>query len=52
MKKIPVYNLGITEYTFEECKRNELNLGLDLRGGMNVTLEVSIFDIVQKFIKQ
>lgn len=47
MKKIPVYNLGITEYTFEECKRNELNLGLDLRGGMNVTLEVSIFDIVK-----
>ncbi|MBS1652997.1 MAG: protein translocase subunit SecDF [Bacteroidetes bacterium] len=47
MKKISVYNLGIADYTYEECKRNELNLGLDLRGGMNVTLEVSVIDIVK-----
>ncbi|MDI9339694.1 MAG: protein translocase subunit SecDF [Sediminibacterium sp.] len=47
MKKLPVYNLFVTEYSYEECKRNELNLGLDLRGGMNVTLEVSIIDIVK-----
>ncbi len=37
-----VYNLGIRRYTFRECKERELNLGLDLRGGMNVTLEVSV----------
>jgi SecD/SecF fusion protein len=46
MKKIPVYDIGIAEYTYEECKKNEINLGLDLRGGMNVTLEVSVKDII------
>ncbi|MBK9284461.1 MAG: protein translocase subunit SecDF [Sphingobacteriaceae bacterium] len=47
MKKIPVYDILIAEYTYEECKKNELNLGLDLRGGMNVTLEVSVIDIIK-----
>lgn len=47
MKKITVYEIPlITEYTYEECKKNEINLGLDLRGGMNVTLEVSVMDII------
>jgi len=47
MKKEIVYNLVVAEYTYDECKKNELNLGLDLRGGMNVTLEVSVVDIVR-----
>lgn len=47
MKKIPVYDILIAEYTYEECKKNEINLGLDLRGGMNVTLEVSVIDIIK-----
>ncbi|HEU4719053.1 MAG TPA: protein translocase subunit SecDF [Bacteroidia bacterium] len=34
-------------YTYESCKDKELNLGLDLKGGMNVTLEVSTPDIVK-----
>ncbi|MFZ9970185.1 MAG: protein translocase subunit SecDF, partial [Bacteroidia bacterium] len=34
------YNLGIANYTYFECKQREINLGLDLRGGMNVILEV------------
>jgi len=34
-------------YTFKECKEQELNLGLDLKGGMNVTLEVSVGDILK-----
>ena len=33
-------------YTFKQCREKELNLGLDLKGGMNVTLEVSIPDIL------
>ena len=47
MKKIQVYDILIAQYTYEECKKNEINLGLDLRGGMNVTLEVSVIDIVR-----
>ncbi|MDR0667895.1 MAG: hypothetical protein LBF90_04680, partial [Prevotellaceae bacterium] len=34
-------------FTYKDCKEKELNLGLDLKGGMNVTLEVSVIDIVR-----
>ena len=34
-------------YSYKECKEQELNLGLDLKGGMNVTLEVSVGDILK-----
>ncbi|MDX5435806.1 MAG: protein translocase subunit SecDF, partial [Pontibacter sp.] len=39
--KEPVYNFLGAEYTYQEVKENELGLGLDLRGGMHVVLEVS-----------
>ena len=32
--------------TYRDCKYKEVNLGLDLKGGMNVTLEISIPDVV------
>jgi len=44
---LPVYNLGFKNFTYRECKENELNLGLDLKGGMNVTMEVSLVDLVR-----
>ena len=43
----PVYNLIGLDYTFKEIKETELNLGLDLQGGMHVTLEVSPIDILK-----
>jgi len=43
----PVYNIILKQYTYKECKEKELNLGLDLKGGMNVTLEVSVPDVVR-----
>ena len=42
-----VYNLGIRKYTFRECQEREINLGLDLKGGMNVILEISVEDIIK-----
>ena len=42
-----VYNLGFAKWTYKECKELEVNLGLDLKGGMNVMLEVSVPDIVR-----
>jgi SecD/SecF fusion protein len=39
-------------FTYKECKEKELNLGLDLRGGMNVMLEVSVVDIVKAMANQ
>jgi len=47
VKTKPVYDLLVASYTYEECKKREINLGLDLRGGMNVTLEISVADIVK-----
>lgn len=43
----PVYSIGIKEYTYNECTSREINLGLDLKGGMNVTLEVSVVDVIR-----
>lgn len=37
----------LKKYTFLEAKEQELNLGLDLQGGMNVTLEVSLDELVR-----
>ena len=43
-----VYNfLWIKDYSYKECKELEMNLGLDLKGGMNVTMEVSVVDIIK-----
>lgn len=42
-----VFNALIKKYTYQEAKEQELNLGLDLQGGMNVTLEVSLDDLVR-----
>lgn len=43
----PVLEIFGTEFTYEEVKSNELNLGLDLQGGMHVTLEVSPVEIIK-----
>jgi len=43
----PVYNLLGIDYTFKEIKDTELNLGLDLQGGMHVVLEVSPVELIK-----
>ena len=43
----PVYNLLIKKFTYKECKEKEVNLGLDLKGGMNVMLEIQVADLVK-----
>ena len=42
----PVYNLGFTEFSYQYCKEREIPLGLDLKGGMNVTMEISLSDLI------
>lgn len=42
-----VYNIGLAKFTYKECKEKEINLGLDLKGGMNVMLEISVPDIIR-----
>lgn len=48
MSQEEVYNLGFASYTYAECKRHRLNLGLDLQGGMHVTLEVSLDQLIKR----
>jgi len=42
-----IFNAGFKKYTLEAAKEEELKLGLDLQGGMNVTLEVSLDEMVK-----
>jgi len=43
-----VYNfLGLKQFTYKDVKELEMNLGLDLKGGMNVTLEVEVIDLIK-----
>ena len=42
------YNfLWIRKFSYKECKAREVNLGLDLKGGMNVMMEVSTKDVLK-----
>ena len=43
----PVFDLGFYEVRYKRAKNEELNLGLDLKGGINVTLQVSVKDILK-----
>ncbi len=47
IKSKTVYDLGFIQFNYKECKEKEINLGLDLRGGMNVMLEISVEDVVR-----
>src|SRR5258705_1643971 len=37
----------ITGTTYEKCKEKELNLGLDLQGGISVTMDVSLEGLIK-----
>tara|TARA_R110001599_G_scaffold298930_2_gene503778 strand:- start:3792 stop:6776 length:2985 start_codon:yes stop_codon:yes gene_type:complete len=39
-------NLGFAEYSYNDIKDKEMNLGLDLKGGINAILQVSVKDIL------
>jgi SecD/SecF fusion protein len=45
--RAPVFSFLGADYTYRDVRQNELGLGLDLKGGMHVTLEVSPVEIVR-----
>ena len=45
--KDTVFNMGIAKYTYDEVKQKAMNLGLDLKGGINVILQISVKDILK-----
>ncbi|TDE06069.1 protein translocase subunit SecDF [Flavobacterium hiemivividum] len=42
-----VFNLGFTDFTFNEVSDKQINKGLDLEGGINVILQISVKDILK-----
>jgi len=42
-----VYDILINDFTFREVQEREINFGLDLKGGMNVILEISTIDVIR-----
>ncbi|MCB0398668.1 MAG: protein translocase subunit SecDF [Winogradskyella sp.] len=44
---IEVYNLGVSQYTYNEVENNAMKLGLDLKGGINAIIQISVKDILK-----
>ena len=47
ISNIPVFNILIADYTYDELKKRSMKLGLDLRGGINAILQISVKDILR-----
>ena len=46
LNNIEVFDIGITSFNYKEVKEKAMNLGLDLKGGINVILQISVRDIL------
>ncbi|WP_299059695.1 protein translocase subunit SecDF [uncultured Polaribacter sp.] len=42
-----IIDLGVTEYSYNDVKDKEMNLGLDLKGGINAILQVSVKEVLK-----
>jgi len=47
LKQKPVYNLLGIKFNYKEVKDRSMKLGLDLQGGINVILQISVKDILK-----
>lgn len=47
MASVDVFNILLKKYTLKDVREREINLGLDLKGGMNVTMSVSVPDVIR-----
>ncbi len=47
MASVSVYNILLKQFTLKDVREREINLGLDLKGGMNVTMAVSVPDVIR-----
>lgn len=45
-------NLGIIKYNYRDAKNKELKLGLDLKGGISVILQVQVRDLLENLAEQ
>lgn len=48
MSSRTVYNLGFIKYNYKECNEKQIRLGLDLKGGMSLVLEIAQDEVLLK----
>ncbi|CAI8391175.1 MAG: Multidrug efflux pump subunit AcrB [Flavobacterium sp. SCGC AAA160-P02] len=46
VNNLEAINLGISQFTYNDIKNKEMNLGLDLKGGINAILQVSVKEVL------
>ena len=46
INNLEVINLGVSQFTYNDIKDKEMNLGLDLKGGINAILQVSVKEVL------
>ncbi|WP_111685423.1 protein translocase subunit SecDF [Winogradskyella tangerina] len=46
-ESIEVYDLFVSQYTYNEVEGNAMKLGLDLKGGINAIIQISVKDILK-----
>ena len=42
-----IINAGVAQYTYNDIREKEMNLGLDLKGGVNAILQVSVKEVLK-----
>ena len=42
-----IIDLGVAQYTYNDVRDKEMNLGLDLKGGINAILQVSVKEVLK-----
>ena len=47
LTKVTVFDLWFEKYNFDQVKNRSMNLGLDLKGGISVILQISVKDILK-----
>ena len=47
LKKVDVFSLGFADYNYEDVSNKQINKGLDLEGGINVILQISVKDVLK-----
>lgn len=48
LKKVEVFNMGFTSFNYQEVSNKQINKGLDLEGGINVILQISVKDVLKQ----
>ena len=46
VNNLEILDLGISQFTYNDIKDKEMNLGLDLKGGINAILQVSVKEVL------